>query len=241
MKTIIQTLLDHSTNPITREEERKLLYKAKRNNLDARETLLRCFIRYAIKYSKRYTEKGMEEEDYAQLSMIGILDAIKHFNLRKKVRFMTYLNYRLKSVLVKAQMEGELIRIPKGNEYKSKEPKEMIALTDFEIEEKRKKPLDKDSLWFMECLSVREQLILRCRFFYGMTYGQVGKVVKISKERVRQVLKEIFERIRNESKTELRRSTQRLRNSSKKPRADTIFGFGKQMVKRFKNRRNKCR
>lgn len=240
MKTVITTLLQHSISQLPKNEERQLLIRAKKGDLKARHVLVQLLMRYGVLMAKKYNGKGMDEDDYTQLAMIGILESIDTYNLKHATRLSTHAHWRIRCVMTKAQMKGELIRVPSGTSKKRKDgnlpqPKNMIELDDFDLPEVgRDQEIEADSLWFLPLLTKRERLIIQCRFFWKLTLGEIGGRVNVSKERIRQITVQIFWRVRyaehnsrcEAERTRLFHRSRRLFHSAQKTSATTFLVLG---------------
>lgn len=53
-------------------------------------------------------------------------------------------------------------------------------------------PSDNSLQYVMDTLTDRERLILHFRFWKGFTYGQIGQLLGVGKERVRQILEDVL-------------------------------------------------
>ena len=205
------------------DNERELLKKAQKGDQQAREMLLMSMMPYAIKMAKKYNGKGMDFEDYRQWAMIGVLEAIDRFDLKLKTRLITFVTWRVRHRLTVAQLKGELIRIPKNNRNPH-EPKIMVNIDGYDVPVKEQEPINYDSFKWLEILSARERKVLEYRFFNNMTLEQAGVMIHVSKERIRQIIKESLERIRNAK--------------IKKPRKNHVLSASEEVSKCFENRGN---
>lgn len=75
---------------LSQEETLELLKKAQQNNNDAKQTLILENSPLIKSIIKRYQQKGIEYDDLYQLGCIGLLKAIKNFDVEFNVKFSTY-------------------------------------------------------------------------------------------------------------------------------------------------------
>ncbi len=83
---------------LSEEEEKKLLIDFKQNgNLEAAQTLTTSHLRLAAKIALTYRRYGLPLSDLISEANIGLMQAIKKFDLNKKVRLATYAVWWIKA------------------------------------------------------------------------------------------------------------------------------------------------
>lgn len=83
---------------LSEEEEKKLLIDFKQNgNLEAAQTLTTSHLRLAAKIALTYRRYGLPLSDLISEANIGLMQAIKKFDLNKKVRLATYAIWWIKA------------------------------------------------------------------------------------------------------------------------------------------------
>ena len=98
---------------LTKEEEEKTARLAARGNKAAREKLVNANLRFVIMVAKKYQGKGLPLEDLIGEGNIGLLNAVKNFNVEKGYRFITYAVWWIRQSIIKAIHEkGRMIRLP---------------------------------------------------------------------------------------------------------------------------------
>jgi len=98
---------------LNRDEEIILANKAKLGDKTAKEKLINHNMRFVVKESKKFLNKGLEFEDLIIEGAIGLCDAITKFDVSKGVRFITFAVYRVNLAIRKAIREqGHSIRLP---------------------------------------------------------------------------------------------------------------------------------
>ena len=85
---------------LSEEEENKLLIDFKQNgNLQAAQTLTTSHLRLAAKIALTYRRYGLPLADLISEANIGLMQAIKKFDLNKKVRLATYAIWWIKAAV----------------------------------------------------------------------------------------------------------------------------------------------
>ena len=72
------------------EEMMELLAKAQAGDAESRQTLVEGNLRLVLSVIQRFVGRGENPDDLFQVGCIGLLKAIKNFDLRQNVRFSTY-------------------------------------------------------------------------------------------------------------------------------------------------------
>ena len=75
--------------PLTKSEELGLAKKAAGGDKQARETLIRANIKYALSYAKTFYGHGLSNEDVDDEAVIGLIKAIDHFDYSKGTKIIT--------------------------------------------------------------------------------------------------------------------------------------------------------
>jgi RNA polymerase primary sigma factor len=77
-------------NPISREKERELLIKAKKNDVRAKNLILTSNLKFVFDVAKNYKGCGVPLEDLISEGNMGLTKAIDKFDLEKDVKFISY-------------------------------------------------------------------------------------------------------------------------------------------------------
>lgn len=88
VKTYYQELRRFS--PISKEEERALMIKAKAGDVEARNKIVTANLRFVFDIAKKYRGQGVDIADLISEGNKGILKAIEKFDLSQDVKFFTY-------------------------------------------------------------------------------------------------------------------------------------------------------
>ncbi len=90
-----------STNYLTLEEETSLFENYKLNNcLKSAETLVLSHLRFVAKMTNNYRNSKVDSNDLFQEGVIGLMKAIKSFDLSHKVRLIVYAVPYIKSAMM---------------------------------------------------------------------------------------------------------------------------------------------
>ncbi len=138
---------------LTAEEERELIKKAKKGDIEARNKLINSNLRYIYKMAKKYSGMGIPISDLINEGVLGLIKAIEKYDLKRRVRLLTYATSWIRQSMMKALTEqsraiklnssikGKLDRVRRAmEEYYQKfqrEPseEELAQITGMSIEE----------------------------------------------------------------------------------------------------------
>ena len=98
---------------LKKDEEKKIAILAAQGNEAARERLINSNLRFVISIAKKYQGKGLALQDLISEGNLGLLHAVKNYNVEKGYRFITYAVWWIRQSIIKAIYEkGRLIRLP---------------------------------------------------------------------------------------------------------------------------------
>jgi len=108
-----QLIVELHKYPLLNDQETKeLIRKAHDGNKYAEEKLVLHNQRLVINFTKKYFSQ-MEQAELFQEGCIGLIKAIRNFNLEKNVRFSTYAIWWIRQTIVRAiDNQSKSIRIP---------------------------------------------------------------------------------------------------------------------------------
>ena len=100
---------------LTKEEEEEAAKLAAKGNLAARNKLVNSNLRFVVSIAKKHQGKGLPLEDLISEGNIGLMNAVKSFDVDKGYRFITYAVWWIRQSIIKAIFEkSHMIRLP-GN------------------------------------------------------------------------------------------------------------------------------
>ncbi len=95
------------------EEERKLFNDMNLGDPTAREKIIEANLRLVFFIAKRFIGQGVELIDLVQEGSIGLIKALKKFDITKGYKFSTYAIWWIKQAVTKAIIcKGRTIRVP---------------------------------------------------------------------------------------------------------------------------------
>ncbi|RNB79686.1 sigma-70 family RNA polymerase sigma factor [Brevibacillus panacihumi] len=103
-----------ATPMLDKEEELACLIRyQEKGDLEARETLVRAYLRYVVNTALRHLRRGMPFLDLIQEGTIGLFTAIEKFDVSRGVRLYHYSHWWISQAITRAiNDKGNLIRIP---------------------------------------------------------------------------------------------------------------------------------
>ncbi|MDR2662904.1 MAG: RNA polymerase sigma factor RpoD/SigA [Treponema sp.] len=98
---------------LTREEEESCAREAARGNRAAQEKLATANLRFVVNVAKKYQGQGIALEDLISEGNLGLLNAIKHYDVEKGYHFISYAVWWIRQAVLKAICEkSRMIRLP---------------------------------------------------------------------------------------------------------------------------------
>ncbi len=246
------------------EEERALGERIQQGDEEALRKLVEANLRFVVSFAKKYRGTGLSFLDLINEGNIGMIEAAKRFDPKKKVRFITYAVWWIRQAIIHAIAEqSHTVRLPQKQanllhrfgksiayltlKLQRKPSTEEIAehmkisLTDattlfqigsedlslddklsgeegFELgdtipqktippvdEELIRKSVEKELMKMVEAkLNPKEREVIARRFGLkgekGMTLKEIGDIINLSRERVRQIESEALEKLRRSTK-----------------------------------------
>jgi len=100
-------------SPLSRDEEMNLAHQAKMGDETALEKLVRANLRFVIKVSKKYQNRGLSLSDLIAEGNMGLMRAAVKFDERKKIKFISYAIWWIRQSILQALAEqSKLFRVP---------------------------------------------------------------------------------------------------------------------------------
>lgn len=94
-------------------EEKDLCYRAQSGDESARQRMMEGNIKLVMAIARRYNGRSMTYEDIVQEGIIGLLEAIKKYDVSRTNRFSTYATWWIRQAIVRAIEKGDrMIRLP---------------------------------------------------------------------------------------------------------------------------------
>lgn len=182
---------------LTKDEEKDLCIKIQKGDKKALDTLVYHNLRFVVNIAKNYRDYGVPFADLISEGNLGLIHAAEKFDYTKEVKFISYAVWWIKISILecieKYNRENELIECESYIFNNQKELEYQYEKVNEDFENKINTIQSRKDLVseLMKCLHEREVKILT--LFYGlnegkeMTLDEVGKVMKLTNERVRQI------------------------------------------------------
>ena len=204
--------------PLTKKEERELLWKYKiGNDISARNKLINANLRYACKMASAYRNRGVSFSDLISEANMGLIEAIDKFDMSNDVKIISYSKW-----WIMQKMQAAIEKRNRMPESEIPEERDTPILDDDEDTAVENKKMTRDDSFIIEterCEDEREDLdfieeILRTlseresdmvNMYFGRcgydenTLDEIGKKYKLTKERVRQIIEGAFRKLRTKS------------------------------------------
>lgn len=160
--------------PLNTQQERELLVLSSDGEKDAQNKLVEHNMRLVAYLAKRYTLPNMDAEDVISIGTIGLIKAVKTFDITKGIKFVTYasrcitneISMHLRKIKNKTKdkyLEDVVSMDNKGNSVTLLETLE--GTKKEEVEERAELNEDIEMLYdVMKDLTQKEQLIIEYRF-----------------------------------------------------------------------------
>jgi len=98
---------------LTREEELECARKAAGGDINARNRLIRCNLRFVVTLARKYAYSGLPLEDLIDEGCIGLIHAVERFDPEKGYHFLSYAVWWIRQAMLRAIIQySRLIRLP---------------------------------------------------------------------------------------------------------------------------------
>ncbi len=195
--------------PLTEEEERIFLLRAREGDLEARNILIERNLRLVAHIMKKYYAQSSDQEDLISIGTIGLIKGIETFDEKKGARLATY---------AARCVENEILMHFRGERKRSGDvslseiietgadggPLEMMDVVSDDsdlaetVENREMAQLVRKGV--TACLTDQEQQVIRLR--YGLDSGspkrqrEVAEVTGISRSYISRIEKRALEKLR---------------------------------------------
>ena len=204
--------------PLSRAQEKRLLKLAKRGDLASKNKILEANLRFVFDTAKKYTGRGVPISELISEGNMGLIRAIEKYDESKDVKFISYAVWWIRQRMLEAirksssspfvELESESDSISVLEKTVPDEEDEYITQYDTKYSNEtelraseiscNQKSIVND---IVDVLSDRERYVIE--MYYGInnkkehTLNEIGKEMKISAERVRQVKLSAIRKLRS--------------------------------------------
>lgn len=205
--------------PLSKDEERNLIIQAKNNNLKARNKILTSNLKFVFDVAKKYKGYGISIDDLIAEGNIGLTKALDKFDIEHEVKFISYAVFWIRQSMqecikknnihdsMEVSEDEELSKPVHQDGIVDKEDERIekidVILSNEEDEERRRKNnLQKKIISSLLIkLDKREKIVIT--EYFGLegkekTLEEIGNILNISKERVRQIKEKSLRKLRSE-------------------------------------------
>jgi RNA polymerase primary sigma factor len=194
------------------KEEEDLAYRIKAGDIKAREKMIESNLRLVVSIAKYYRGKGLPLIDLIAIGNEGLIRAVDKFDPERKNKLSTYASYWIKQRISRALFlkEKKWRRIKFFPSFYDKENGEYKELLKNAADKKNQ--LDelryKEMLYSLERsindLDARDKEIIERRYglngYKPATLKEIGEIVHLSRERVRQIERDALNELRRKHK-----------------------------------------
>lgn len=158
----------------------------------------------ATYFAQRFYSTGMELEDLVQEGMVGLMDAANRFDPRRGIKFSTYAAWHIRKAIMDAiRNKNDMVRTPRRHQAKA-----CFELdTSWDAADPTESPVDalarrEEVSAIQKCIKMlphRDAIVIRLRHGVNvekMTLSEVGRILDVSRERVRQIQNAAEEKLR---------------------------------------------
>jgi len=217
--TTVKTYYDElkKYKPISREKERKLLFKAKNGDLDAQNEILTSNLRFVFNIASRYKGQGAAISDLISEGNLGLVKAIQKFNPERDVKFISYAVWWVRNSMqefikkrqacLNIEKDEDTLNIPLTSNKIPDSEDEWVERRDAMLsdeEDEAKRELHKNQRKIVnELLGIlegREKYIVEQYYGIGCkekNLEEIGRELGITKERVRQIKLSCLNKLRS--------------------------------------------
>lgn len=127
-------MLNFDTEPLSREEEIRLIQLAHAGDSYAEERLVLANIRFVISIAKQFQNYGLSLSELIAEGNVGLLIAIRRFDASRGFKLITYAVWWIKQTILKAlALNARIVRVPVGVGQKIKGFNKLLSTLEQEL------------------------------------------------------------------------------------------------------------
>ncbi len=195
--------------PMEPEEEAECLAKLMNGDETAQNQLIERNLRLVVYLAKKFESSGVELEDLISVGSIGLIKAVKTFNLDKKIKLATYASRCIENEILmhlrKVSKQKKETSLEKPLSYDSDGNElllcDVLGVDADEVFGHMEASVEKEAIYkVLEKLSTREQQIMKMRFGLGdceeKTQKEVADLLNISQSYISRIEKKILTKMK---------------------------------------------
>ena len=200
---------DKLPEPLTREEEEKLVLLNMEGNNEAKSKLIEHNLRLVVFLSKKYENTGVDLEDLVSIGTIGLIKGVNTYKLDKNIKLATYASRCIDNEILmflrknkrrkgEISLEDSLSYDQEGNELHLED----VLGTDNDIVTKGIEDENDKKALYEEISKLKgrdkKSMVLRYGLFGNeeMTQKDVAELLNISQSYISRIEKKIIKRLK---------------------------------------------
>jgi RNA polymerase primary sigma factor len=215
MRGYLKALRSKEFNPLTKNEEKKLIKRYKEeNDIDARNQLVSSNLRFTCKLVNSYVGNGLTYSELLSEANSGLIESIDKFDISHDVKLFSYSKWWIMQKMqaaIEKKKKLKLSELPEMNKGKSDvvydgQIKEMAddygcVDEDYDTTDESGRPTNDEYInSLLSVLSEREVDMINRYFGRGYekayTLTDIGAHYGLTKERVRQIVESAMRKVR---------------------------------------------
>ena len=197
--------------PFTPEEESKMLLRLSEGDESVKDSLVEHNLRLVVYIARKFENTGVDLDDLISIGAIGLIKAVRSFNIDKKIKLATYASRCIENEILMhlrrtAKLKAEVsFDEPLSADYEGNE----LLLSDVmgtdedivykNLEEKQERASLRKAI---EKLPTREKNIIELRYGLGnydeLTQREVADILGISQSYISRLEKKILGKLKKE-------------------------------------------
>lgn len=195
--------------PMDAEEEAECLLRFSNGDERAKTELIERNLRLVVYIARKFEGSGVDLEDLISIGSIGLIKAVRTFDLEKKIKLATYASRCIENEILmhlrkiskqkkETSLDKPLSFDSEGNELLLSD---ILGVDADEVFGSMERAVEKEAITrVLEKLSEREQSIMRMRFGLGeedgKTQKEVADLLNISQSYISRIEKKILGKIK---------------------------------------------
>src|SRR5215216_2145206 len=197
---------------IPQEEEVTLAQRIRTGDPEALDKLVRSNLRFVVSVAKKYQNQGVSLADLINEGNLGLIRAAHKFDETKGIKFISYAVWWIRQAILQALAEqSRIVRVPLNRAgtlhrigKRANALLQELGRDATHAEQTFEKALTESIEEALSHLKERESKILRLYFGLDgsepMTLEEIGALLGITRERVRQIKEKALSRLRHVSR-----------------------------------------